>query len=544
MQLTPISMHPMRRLRTAVLATVALALASPTALSQFEVGRLVGHDIGLCGSTFYGPGVDMDGDTAIVGDLYDSCSASLGGAAYVFRQVGGNWVEESKLVPSDVASQLYFGASVAVQGDRAFIGASSTTTRPGAVYVFRRSGTFPFAVWTEQSKLQAGDATPGDYFGSSVSVSGGTLAVLADNGSPPTSAAYIFGLGGATWTQQQKLTSPAGSRYTFLALSSSTLAARRVALPSYNPVGVDILDRNGGIWSTTTTILSPLPLGAGGFGSSISLDGDTLLVSAPTTDISNVTRAGCFYVYRRSAGVWDAGTRVDPDPPVNDGELGQSVAVQGDRIVAAARYHEPANKATFLAYELLPGSIARIGQMRAKNPDPFSVGFYNNSIAMSGGSFVCGVTYTAVVFSLSPPTPVTYCVAKISSAGCTPSITATGIPSASSSTPFAISASSVINKRFGLLFYGLTGRAAFPFQGGTLCVLPPTKRTLTQESGGSASGVDCSGTYSFDFNPLIQSGTEPGLGAGVYVNAQYWYRDPASPSTTGLTDAIEFGIGF
>ena len=32
--------------------------------------------------------------------------------------------------------------------------------------------------------------------------------------------------------------------------------------------------------------------------------------------------------------------------------------------------------------------------------------------------------------------------------------------------------------------------------------------------------------------------------AGVLVDSQYWSRDPASPSTTGLTNAVEFGIGF
>ena len=48
--------------------------------------------------------------------------------------------------------------------------------------------------------------------------------------------------------------------------------------------------------------------------------------------------------------------------------------------------------------------------------------------------------------------------------------------------------------------------AANPYQGGTLCVLGPVKRTPVQGSGGNPPPDDCSGSYSFDFNALIQSG--------------------------------------
>jgi hypothetical protein len=50
--------------------------------------------------------------------------------------------------------------------------------------------------------------------------------------------------------------------------------------------------------------------------------------------------------------------------------------------------------------------------------------------------------------------------------------------------------------------------------------------------------------FSFDFNARIQSGVDPALAAGVLVYAQYWYRDPLVGSTTGLTDGLQFGIGF
>jgi hypothetical protein len=110
--------------------------------------------------------------------------------------------------------------------------------------------------------------------------------------------------------------------------------------------------------------------------------------------------------------------------------------------------------------------------------------------------------------------------------------------------PFTLAAQSVINNENGLLFFGVNGRTTFPFQGGTLCVLPPIRRTVIQNSGGNVGAPDCSGSYSIDFNAVVRSGAFPDLVAGVLVNSQYWSRDPASPSTTGLTNAVEFGIGF
>lgn len=47
---------------------------------------------------------------------------------------------------------------------------------------------------------------------------------------------------------------------------------------------------------------------------------------------------------------------------------------------------------------------------------------------------------------------------------------------------------------------------------------------------------------SLDFNGWIASGIEPALVAGQHVAAQFWYRDPQIPSTTGLSDAVQFEI--
>ncbi|HVS11400.1 MAG TPA: hypothetical protein VMS76_16130 [Planctomycetota bacterium] len=144
-----------------------------------------------------------------------------------------------------------------------------------------------------------------------------------------------------------------------------------------------------------------------------------------------------------------------------------------------------------------------------------------------------------LVVDFTPP-PQAYCTAKVNSLGCTPAIGWSGFPSATAGSGFAIAASSELAQKFGLLFYGTSGPQAQPFQGGFLCAQGPIQRTAVQASGGAAGS--CSGSYSFDFNVWIAGGSDPALVAGAQAWAQYWSRDPASPSTTNLTDALEFTI--
>jgi hypothetical protein len=133
----------------------------------------------------------------------------------------------------------------------------------------------------------------------------------------------------------------------------------------------------------------------------------------------------------------------------------------------------------------------------------------------------------------------TYCTGKVNSLGCTPSVGWSNQPSKSAGN-FTVMCSSVINNRFGVLFWGSAPTAA-PFQGGTLCVNAPVVRTPIQDSGGTPPGVDdCSGTWSFIFDGAYM--TAYGIDPGDTRYCQWWGRDPQSPSTTSLSNAIQFTV--
>lgn len=139
------------------------------------------------------------------------------------------------------------------------------------------------------------------------------------------------------------------------------------------------------------------------------------------------------------------------------------------------------------------------------------------------------------------PAAQTYCVAKTSSLGCTPSIAASGAASASGSGTCVVSASGVASHKTGILLWS-HGPAATPFLGGTLCLSAPILRTDPQSSGGTPGVDDCSGAYSIDLNPLLASGAG-GFVPGEMLFAQYWFRDPGDAFGTGLSNAVRVAVG-
>lgn len=148
------------------------------------------------------------------------------------------------------------------------------------------------------------------------------------------------------------------------------------------------------------------------------------------------------------------------------------------------------------------------------------------------------------------PAPVVYCTAKVNALACLPSIGFIGTPSATVPYGFIVTSSDVRNNKPGLLFYGANGRNSSPFQGGTLCVKAPVRRTPVVNAGGSATPAnDCSGHYVIDMNAYAAGhfGGSP-LPAltipGSVIDCQWWGRDPgfAAPDNTTLTDALEYVV--
>jgi hypothetical protein len=142
--------------------------------------KLIASD--AASSDFFGHSVAISGETVVVSAVLDDGAAGVNqGSAYVFVRSGGVWTQQQELLAQDAEFNDQFGSSVAISGETVAVGAVFDDVAPGvkqgSAYVFVRNG----GVWTQQQKLVAPDAGAFDNFGISVAISGETLMVGANS---------------------------------------------------------------------------------------------------------------------------------------------------------------------------------------------------------------------------------------------------------------------------------------------------------------------------------------------------------------------------
>ena len=268
----------------------------------------------------FGERVAIDGDTALVGTRYPLpfMGETRRDPAYVFVRSGGIWTQQARLMASDQAVGDKFGSSLAIAGDTVLLGASGDTVgsneAQGSAYVFVRAG----GAWSEQAHLIVADGAAVDRFGASVALDGDTALIGADGGGGyQLGSAYVFARSGTGWTQEAKMVSPEGRPQDFfgscVALDGGTAviaatSGRKTSDWEYGAAYV--FARAGGDWLFQRDITTDLR--NDGFAWCVALDGDTALVGAPFETVGAADNQGAVYAYDAVAPVTAAA--VSPAP--------------------------------------------------------------------------------------------------------------------------------------------------------------------------------------------------------------------------------------
>lgn len=182
----------------------------------------------------FGVDVCVDRETVIVGATTANGKADRTGAVYVYEcNAGGvdNWGEVQKLTASDGGTGDNFGVRVAVCGDVLAVGAEQSgvgAAGAGAVYLYKRTG----GVWREWTKIVSNDGKVDDWFGWYLSLTENMLSVSAvrnDGAGSNAGAVYLYQREGDNWRQIKKLTAPDAAAGDFfgsgIALSGGTVLA-------------------------------------------------------------------------------------------------------------------------------------------------------------------------------------------------------------------------------------------------------------------------------------------------------------------------------
>ncbi|MEM7247817.1 MAG: IPTL-CTERM sorting domain-containing protein [Acidobacteriota bacterium] len=338
-----------------------------------QVIKLIADNGGRPAGNF-GSSIAISGDLVVVGSPSEFVPLTppfeFLGAAYVFgRDEGGpgNWGQVARLVASDGEEGDRFGISVSVSGDVVVVGADAEEEfgfGAGAAYVFARDEGGPGA-WGEVKKVTSSDIEATDFFGRSVSVDGDTLVAgsfSAEDAGAGTGAAHVFGrdVGGAdNWGEVTKLLASDAADLEFfgqsVAIDGDTVI---IGAPSENSVGggtggaAYLFGRDvGGMnnWGEIEKITSSDIMIHDRFGEGVAISGDTAVVGAP----DDGGEIGSAHVFQRNEGGpdnWGQVASLTDAGGVATDKFGESVAVSGDTAVVGSRLHDEAGSNSGAAY--------------------------------------------------------------------------------------------------------------------------------------------------------------------------------------------------
>ena len=339
-----------------------------------EVTKVTASNAGA--GDLFGFSVGSSGDTIVVGAAHEDGQGSNAGAAYVFqRHEGGadNWGQVAKLTASDAQAQDYFGFSAAISGDTIAIGAAGEdgeSSDAGAVYIFQRDQGGADN-WGQVAKLAASDAEAFDYFAWSVAVGGDSVVVGAvheDDGGDKAGAAYVFGRdqGGAdNWGQVAKLTASdaqSNDLFGFGVGASGDIAVVGAVFEDAGGLSAGAAyvfrrDQGGADnWGQVKKLTASDAQTGDFFGLNVAVNGDTVVAGAHRESDGGLS-AGAAYIFERNQGGmdnWGEARKLTASDAQGFDDLGRSVAVSGDTVLAGANGETGRRGAAYVFDLLIP----------------------------------------------------------------------------------------------------------------------------------------------------------------------------------------------
>lgn len=343
------------------------------------------------------------------GSAFDTVFDS--GAVYIFKRIGSTWSMESFIKPEFNGSSNYFGSALSLHNDTLVVGIDNEDSNfttivsgvylhntfgpdSGAAYVYRRNMTT--GVWAREAIIKANNADDYDHFGQTVSLHGNLLAVGApdedsnqltistlgssDDSFPSSGAVYIYSRSGSTWSQEAYIKAMNGkstdSFGRYVSLEGSRVA---VGVPAEdhsqttitatatsdsgtpNSGAVYVYKRTAGAWAIEAFIKPDLTSTNLGFGNSISLKGETLVVGAQNEDwsgnqiinniaptgSSSLNNTGAVYIYAHNGTNWAREAYLKAGNSNMDDYFGFKVSNSGDTVIVST-VKEDSSQSTIL----------------------------------------------------------------------------------------------------------------------------------------------------------------------------------------------------
>ena len=332
-----------------------------------EMATLTASD-GAAGDRF-GRSVALEGNTAFIGADRDNTAAGQNaGSVRVFEQdVNGDWAEVATLTASLGKANDYFGYSIALDGNRAIVGAYNDNTangnNSGSTRVFEKDAG---GNWSEVAMLTASNGLPNDWFGYSVALDGNRAIVGAYAANNATGAAYVFEKNAnGNWTEIANLIASDGAGADYFGYSVGLDGNQAiVGAPQDNTVaGINagsarVFEQNtGGNWSEVATLIATDSAPDDYLGYAVALNSNRAIVGAHRDDVSNRPNAGSARIFEKdTTGNWTEVESLIASDSSSYTSLGSSVALDNDRAIVGADGNNNTagrNAGSFYSFDLI-----------------------------------------------------------------------------------------------------------------------------------------------------------------------------------------------
>jgi hypothetical protein len=266
----------------------------------------------------FGTSLAFAGDVLYVGapGAEDPQESRISGMVYVFQEHPEGWQEIAQLVPDILVPHENIGSQLSAQGDTLAVTGGYQDYQPKRVVIFRRNGNR----WTQEASLEFPSIQGVSSQINSLALYGDSLVVYLmsvdtrEENPQSSNHLLIFERSGNEWRGPTELDTGEFSPNGVIALDGDGKHATRLAASvgqdwSRLLRAVTIYERSEAGWELSDSLASP----DGGymdhiahiasFGASIALDGDTMLVGAPTSNEDSLLD-GVAYLFKREQDRW------------------------------------------------------------------------------------------------------------------------------------------------------------------------------------------------------------------------------------------------
>ena len=358
-----------------------------------------------------GTAVAIDGDLAVIGCPIGTGNGWASGLVIVYRFVEHVWVREAELIAQDGAIGDMMGVSVDVSDGRVIAGAwfnNHAGTNSGAAYIFEQVD----GQWIQTTKLIANDASTQDSFGRQVAIEGDVCVVTAplddDNGASSGSA-YVFQFDGS-WFQLQKLIAKAGTRDEQFGLGLAMEGERIVVGAPWADDGTGkahIFDRGNVMFFETAVLADPNGESMDQFGFGIDVDEDVIVIGSYLDDDAG-ENTGSVFIYELGIDGWILNHHMMPFESNVGVEFGVSVSIKDSTLLVGSRYA--------IVDGLQAGNVTVFENWQEQSvlvsPNPTAAAEFGWAVALDGDNALIGAPW------LEPDGEVQFFEGFISSCNC------------------------------------------------------------------------------------------------------------------------------